>query len=158
MRRILLWSVLVLSLSANAAVAAIAVGNHSNHSHRGVHGEPPLFSRVSLDAGQRERILALRGTLLADREAQARSLADLRVKLAALLTRDPVDQPELDRTLAEIEAGQAGFQRRVVSHVLAVREVLRPEQRPPFFELVAEHMRSGVPLDPAASRMEGAHR
>ncbi len=149
MRRIVLWSALALSLSANAAVAAIAIGKRS-HSRMDA-GEPPLFSRVALDDGQRERILALRGKLLVDRETQAASLAELRVKLADLLARDPVDRAGLERTLAEIEAGQAGFQRRVVSHVLAVREVLRPEQRPAFLALVAEHMRSGAPLDPAAS-------
>jgi Spy/CpxP family protein refolding chaperone len=149
MRRIVFWSVLALSLSANVAVAAIALGKGSI-PHR-MSGDPPLFSRVSLDAGQRARVAALRKKLMADREEQATHLAELRVKLAELLTADSVDRPAIDGKLVAIEAAQAGFQRRVVSHVLAVREVLGPEQRPAFFALVREHMRTGVPLDPTTA-------
>jgi Spy/CpxP family protein refolding chaperone len=149
MRRIVLWTLLGLSLSANMAVAAIALGRDSRP--RGMPGEPPLFAKVSLDPDQRARVTALRERLLADREEQAKRLAALRATLAALLTRDPTDQRAIDGMLAEIEAGQAGFQRRVVAHVLAVREVLRPDQRPAFEELVAQHMRTGAPLDPSSA-------
>ncbi len=148
MRRIIFWALLGLSLSANVAVAAIALGK--GPVSRGAPGEPPLFAKVSLDLDQRARILALREKLLADRAEQAARLAALRRTLADLLTREPVDSPAIDGTLAAIEAGQAGFQRRVVAHVLAVRAVLRPEQRPAFEALVAEHMRTGAPLDPSA--------
>ncbi len=146
MRRIAFWLLLGLSLSANVAVAAIAVKN--GYHPRGAPGEPPIFSRVSLDPDQRARIVALREKLLEDREEGATRLEALRVKLADLLARDPLDRLAMDRTLVEIEARQAGFQRRVVNHVLAVRDLLRPEQRPAFFALVAELMRTGTPLDP----------
>ncbi len=148
MRRMIFWALLALSLSANAAVAAIALGK--GPLPRGVPREPPLFSRVSLDPAQRARILALREKLLADRADAAGRLAGLRGTLAGELSRDPVDPRAVDGALATIEAEQAGFQRRVVAHVLAVREVLRPEQRPAFEALVAEHMRGGMPLDPSA--------
>jgi len=148
MTRIVFWTLMGLSLSANLAVAAVALGRDS--LPRGSPGEPPLFSKVSLEPDQRARIMALREKLLADREEQAKRLAALRATLADLLTRDPADPPAIDGTLAEIEVGQASFQRRVVAHVLAVREVLRPEQRPAFEALVAQHMRTGAPLDPSS--------
>ena len=147
MKPVVLWMLLGLSLSTNAAVAAIAVGRHAP---RLMPREPLLFSKVSLDADQRARVLALREKLLADAQAQAGQLAALRGALADDLARDGADPRAIDERLAAIEAGQAGFQRRVVAHVLAVREVLRPEQRPAFLALVARHMREGTPLDPAA--------
>jgi Spy/CpxP family protein refolding chaperone len=154
MRRIVFWALLGLSLSANAAVAAVVLGGRL--PGHGPTGAPLLFAKVSLDPDQRARIMALREKLLADREAQAARLAELRGKLADLLAADPTDPTAVDAALGDIEAGQAGFQRRVVAHVLAVREVLRPEQRPAFQALVAEHMRTGVPLDlSAAAAVQG---
>jgi Spy/CpxP family protein refolding chaperone len=149
MRRTALWTLLAVSLSANAAVAAIALAGA--RVPRGLPAEPLLFARVALDADQRARILALREKLLADREAHAARLAALRGTLADELTRDASDPSAVEETLAAIEAAQAGFQRRVVAHVLSVREVLRPEQRPAFASLVGRHMRAGTALDPAGS-------
>lgn len=143
MRRILWWTLLALSLSANVAVAAMALRG----GPRGVPAEPPLFAKVALDDDQRARILALRERLLVDRAAQAERLATLRGELAAVVSREPTDPRAVDEALARIEAGQSAFQRRVVDHVLAVREVLRPEQRPAFAALVGRFMRQGGPLD-----------
>ncbi len=147
MKPVVLWTLLGLSLSANAAVAAVAVGRHAP---RLLPREPLLFQKVSLDADQRARVVALREELLADAQARAGQLAALRGALADELAREGADPRAVDETLAAIEAAQAGFQRRVVTHVLAVREVLRPEQRPAFLALVARHLREGTPLDPAA--------
>ncbi len=147
MRRILLGAALALSLAANMAVAAIAL---SRSAPRAAPGEPPLFSKVALDADQRARILALREQLLASREEQASQLAERRARLADLLTRDVADLVAIDATLDEIQAAQAAFQRRVVAHVVSVRAVLRADQRPAFEALVRTHMRTGIALDPAA--------
>lgn len=152
MKHIVLWTLLGASLSANAAVAAVALGR--GRGGGGMAGEPPLFAKASLDPGQRARIMELRERLLADWQEQAGRLAALRGELADHLARETVDAVAVDATLAAIEGAQSGFQRRVVAHVLAVREVLRPEQRPAFQALVAEHMRGGAPLDPSA--MPGA--
>lgn len=158
MRRLVLWALLGLSLSANVAVAAVALARR--YRAHAPTGAPLLFARVSLDDGQRERITSLRQKLLADRAAAAARLAALRGKLAGLLAADPGDRAAVDAALAEIEAEQAAFQRRVVAHVLSVQEVLRPEQRPAFHALVSEHMRTGAPLDPSAAGpvQEGGRR
>jgi Spy/CpxP family protein refolding chaperone len=157
MRRLVFRALLGLSLSANVAVAVMAL--RRGPAPDGVPAEPPLFARVSLEAEQRERIMKLREKLLADRRGAAERLAALRAGLAEALARDPADGPAVERALAAIEAEQAGFQRSVVAHVLAVREVLRPEQRPAFQALVARHMRAGAPLDPSGTfgPERGAH-
>jgi Spy/CpxP family protein refolding chaperone len=52
----------------------------------------------------------------------------------------------IDAILRSTAEAQTGFQQAVVEHVLAVRGVLRPEQRPAFEEIVAEQMRTGGPM------------
>jgi len=146
MKRYLLWSLIALSLSANAAIGAVALRQRSGPT---IPREPYLFSRVALDPGQRERILALRASLLQDRARQASELEGLRGALADQLVRSPDDGGALTVALSRIEETQAAFQRRVVEHVLAVRSVLRPEQRPAFEEIVARQLRAGGPLQGA---------
>ncbi len=146
MKRYLLWSLLALSLSANAAVAAVALRQRSAAV---IPREPYLFSRVAVDPGQRERIRALRASLLQDRARQASELEGLRGALADQLVRAPENGEALTLALSRIEETQAAFQRRVVEHVIAVRSVLRPEQRPAFEEIVARQLRAGGPLQGA---------
>jgi len=144
MRRFYLWAVLAVSLSANVVVAAMALRRAGMPA---MPKDPPLFSKVALDQDQKARIGALRARILADRAEQARHLAGLRGALARQLVQDPQDSQALDAALVRIETAQGAFQRRVVAHVLAVRAILRPEQRPAFGELVTAQMRGGMPFD-----------
>ncbi len=142
MKRFALWALLSVSLSANLAMAAIAVHQRSS----GPSSEPRLFSRVALDPEQRARILELRSVLLSTRDEHAHRLAELRTRLASAMMRQPGDATTIDAILHGIAESQAGFQRAAVEHVLAVLAVLRPEQRPAFEEVVAGHMQAGGPM------------
>ncbi len=144
MTRYWMSAALAVSLSANVAVAVMAL---RARSMAGTPGEPPLFSRIALDPDQKGRIAAMRERLLVDRAAQARRLADLRVAVARRLVQDPQDPRALEETLAEMEGAQAAFQRRVIAHVRDVMAVLRPEQRPAFGRLVTSQLRGGMPFD-----------
>jgi len=144
MRRFSLWAVLAVSLSANVVVAAMALRRAGMPA---MPKDPPLFAKVALDQDQKARIGALRERILADRAEQAKQLAGLRGALARQLVQDPQDSQALDAALAGIETAQWAFQRRVVAHVLAVRAILRPEQRLAFGELVTAQMRGGMPFD-----------
>ena len=154
MKRFALWALLAASLSANLAVALAAV----RHRSAGTPDEPVLFSKVALDAAQRDRISKLRSQILAKREEHGWNLSELRVQLAAAIVRQPEDRAAIDSTLRRIAESQARFQEAVVDHVLAVRSVLRPEQRPAFEDIVAGRIESGGPMqcgfgpDPGASR------
>jgi Heavy-metal resistance len=155
MRRIHLGVLLAVSLSANVVIAGFALRRVAAPA---ATMPPPLFARVALDGDQKARIGALRERLLAERADEARRLADLRGALAHQLVHDPQDARSLDAILSRIEEAQRGFQRRVVAHVVAVREVLRPDQRPAFEELVTVQMRGGTPFDPARGPVEGVSR
>jgi len=142
MKRLALWAVLAASLSANLAVAAVAVLQRSSAPSN----EPLLFSKVTLDAAQRSRISALRAELMASREEHARRISDLRAQLATAILHDPANQAHVESILRDIASSQAAMQRAAVDHVLEVQAVLLPAQRPAFAEMVASHMRSAGPM------------
>lgn len=139
MRRLVPWALLVASLAAN-----VALGSALFHRHRSaLPDEPLIFSKVQLDPSQRVRISSLRTELLARRDENQRGLLALRRRLAAAMTQDPEDRAAVDSTLRQIAESQARFQAAVVDHVLAVRAVLRPDQRPAFEDIIAIHMQGG---------------
>jgi Spy/CpxP family protein refolding chaperone len=146
MKRFILWSLLALSLSANLAVAAVAIWQRRAPPP----GEPRIFSQVSLDADQRARIEGLRAALLSTREAHVRRIGQLRHQLGAAIARQPEDRAGIERALHEIAEVQAAYQEAVVMHVLAVRDVLRPDQRPAFENMLAERIGGGMALGPGA--------
>ena len=139
MKRLLPWALLTASLAAN-----IALGVSSARGERSEFpSEPLIFSKVSLDPGQRARISTLRAELLAHREENQRNLAASKQQLAAAIAKDPEDRAAVDSSLRDIAQSQAQFQRAVVDHVLEVRAVLRPDQRPAFESIIARHMEAG---------------
>ena len=145
MKRFAFRAVLVASLSANLAVAGVVVWQRVP----GPTGEPLLFSRVALDPDQRSRISELRSRLISARDEHARRMVALRRQLASAVMQQPADPAGVDRALRSIADTQAAYQQAVVEHVLAVREVLRPEQRSAFEKMVVEHMSAGGPMDHA---------
>ncbi len=139
MKRFAFWALLVASLSANLAMAAVAVWQRSPARP----GEPLLFSKVALDPDQRSRISGLRERLMSTRQEHARRMAALRRDLASAAVQQPAAPATVDRALRAIADTQAAYQRAVVEHFLAVRDVLRPEQRPAFEKMVVEQMSMG---------------
>ena len=142
MKRFVFWALLTASLSANLAMATVALRQRSS----GASNEPLLFSKVLLDPDQRARILELRSRLIASRDTHARNIAELRTRLVGAMTHQAENRAAIDAILGSIAESQAAFQQAVVEHVLAVRAVLRPEQRPAFEEIVAGQLRAGGPM------------
>lgn len=133
MMRFLPWALLTASLAANVALGLMSMRDPGGK----LPDQPLVFSKVQLDPEQRERIVSLRSELLARREETQTALQQLRGKLAAEMAREPEDRLAVTSTLAQIAQSQARFQQAVVDHVLAVRAVLRPDQRPAFQSVVA---------------------
>jgi len=153
MKRLLLGGLLAVSLAANATVLAMSV-RAQVASPMGL----PLFSKVSPDAQQREKIMALRKDFLAFRQANFEATDALRGELADLLKTDAPDRARIDAVLARIAESQSALQRRVVEQALSVRAVLRPDQRPAFEELMTKNLRAGVPMQRGGGQDEGAGR
>ncbi|MBI5549680.1 MAG: periplasmic heavy metal sensor [Deltaproteobacteria bacterium] len=143
MRRILLWSVLTLSLAANVTVLILSVRAQVAAS---VPLGVPFFAAVAPDAEQRERILNLRQEFTAFRQTNLTRTEDLRGQLAELIKNDQPERARIDAVLAQIAETHAALQRRVVEHIMAVRGTLRPDQRPAYEEMMTRHLRAGIPM------------
>jgi Spy/CpxP family protein refolding chaperone len=145
--RLTVWAALAASLSANVVLVTNSVRHRAQPAPSGV---PVVFSRTAVDAEQRARIVELRAAVVAKRDAHAQEISKLREQLAATIARTPDDRPVVDSLLARISASQAAFQHAVVDHVLAVRAVLRPDQRAAFEDVIATQLNAGSALQPAA--------
>jgi Spy/CpxP family protein refolding chaperone len=143
-----LRGLLVLSLAINAAVAFQALRAARMQGSGGMPAEPLLFKRLSLDDAQRSAILAKRESLMARRAATSTRLTELRGELAGALAQGEAGRPRIEAVLAELERAQREYQRSVVEHLLGVREILTPAQRPVFEGLVGERLRSGGMMQP----------
>jgi len=147
-KRSLLLGLLVVSLAINAAVAFHALRGARMQASGGMPAEPLLFQRVGLDAGQRERILDRRASLMRARAATSTRLGELRGELASALAAGEAGRARIDAVLTEMERAQREYQRSVVEHLLGVREILTPAQRPAFEALLGERLHAGWMMQP----------
>jgi Heavy-metal resistance len=138
-RRLLPWALLAASLSANVAMGVTAL-----------HGrvpaplpEPPFMGQLGLDSGQRERIEGLRARLMSSRLEHGRAVAEMRRRLTTAIAHQGEKPAEVGKALHDLAEAQASYQGEVVDHVLAVRSVLRPDQRPQFEQMVSHQMAVG---------------
>jgi Spy/CpxP family protein refolding chaperone len=105
--------------------------------------EPQLMTQLALDPDQRARVERLRSTLVASRQEHVGAMGDLRRQLTAAMARRGEDPAAVPRVLRDLADAQAKYQGFVVDHVLSVREVLRPDQRPMFEQMVSRQMGAG---------------
>jgi len=147
-KRLLLLGLLVVSLAINAAVAFHALRGARMQASGGMPAEPLLFKRLSLDAAQRSAILAKRESLMAQRAATSTRLGELRGELATALAAGEAGRARIDAVLAEMERAQREYQRSVVEHLLGVREILTPAQRPVFETLLGDRLHAGWMMQP----------
>jgi Spy/CpxP family protein refolding chaperone len=141
MKRLFFRAILALSLAVNVTVGVMALRHRAPAS-----GHMPLLSEVQLDPDQRAKILSLREGFLSFRENRNAQTAQLRVRLADLLKTDTPDRAAIDAVLAQINQSQAALQSRAVEHVLGVRALLRPDQRPAFEKLMTKNLERGIPM------------
>lgn len=144
MKRAILTGLLALSLAANAVVAYHAVRRQGD----GMPPEPPLFRALQLTGAQKGEILSRRERLLALREATSTRLGALRGELADGLAQGEAGRARIDEVLGRMEEAQREYQRGVVEHLLGVRGVLTPAQRPIFERLLGERLRAGWMMQP----------
>lgn len=151
MKQKALLGLLVVSLAVNAVVGWRALRRGCYGASRGpgeMAAEPPLFKRLTLDDAQRTAILGMRSGLMARRAETSTRLGELRGELATALTAGQAGRSRIDALLAEMERAQREYQRSVVEHLLGVREILTPAQRPTFEALLGDRLRAGWMMQP----------
>jgi hypothetical protein len=155
MSRVFLWSLLAVSLAANATIAVLALRAPSAQglpSSVIAPRSPCLLAQVALEPGQRAQVAEIRKRFLAHREAHARRTGEMRERLARLLVQESPEWERIDQEISEISRAQGSLQRAIVEHVLAVRSLLHGEQRLAFTRNLGELVRSGRALPADCAR------
>jgi Spy/CpxP family protein refolding chaperone len=76
--------------------------------------------------------------------------------LIRLLEKEELDRRLIEKTRKEIAAIQDEIQREVVVHITQTREILNPEQKKRFFEMLQNSM-ADTKLNPAFP-IDGGHK
>jgi Spy/CpxP family protein refolding chaperone len=145
MKTKLLFSILILSLSVNIAVFS-TVGYHYYRNfcmtpaircplNQGIHH---LYQSLGLSEAQLTKMAPLSKefhTRLTALKSQVMVKRDLLIRL---LGSDEIDHGRIEETRKEIAAIQDEIQREVVVHITQTREILNPEQKKRFFEMLQD--------------------
>lgn len=149
--RTVIWTVGI------TAVAAVAIGIGIEgyvRSHATAGGGEPRPSAsyskaLGLTGKQAADVQALESTYARDLAALREGMAKDRMALCGLFAAEPWDRKAIDRTAARVATGQARQQTLVVDYIGKIRNVLNPDQRARFADVMMEDLC-------AACRTEGA--
>jgi Spy/CpxP family protein refolding chaperone len=101
-----------------------------------------LARYLRLDGEQRRRFVELHRELVAQMRPRRERLQELRRELREELASEWPDRDRLDRLTAEMGEAAAAVDRTLAEHLLALREVLDPEQERAFRRVIG---RLGAP-------------
>ena len=138
----ILFNMLFIGVSAIYLLPALTAGNR----------EQPLpmpYEALDLSSGQKTAFEAERDTF---HGVLGEIGQDIRTKQAALIHLLAAEKPDREAIAAkqrEIVHLQDTLQNKVIGHLLRISEMLTPEQRNHFFQLLQERMETHAPSCPA---------
>jgi len=150
MRRNGLILILIVSLAANVAVLA-TVGYHYYRNTCLLQSETcplslndqHLYQSLGLSESQLSKVELLARTFHERLEEMTGTIRNKRDRLVSLLSQGRINHDRIERLRTEMAATQDGIQRQVITHILALKEVLSPEQQQRFFDLLRESLGRG---------------
>jgi Spy/CpxP family protein refolding chaperone len=155
--------IMILSLAVNLAVMG-TVGYHYYRNACLTSSAPcplnreghHLYDSLGLSDEQAAEMRPLSSSFHAQLSSWESRIETKRDLLLGLLGRDDINQGRIGESRREIAALQDELQQGVVSHILQVKDILNPEQRKQFFEM----LRSGMAGTPANSvfPITGGHK
>jgi Spy/CpxP family protein refolding chaperone len=135
---------LVISLAFNlGACLAVAVQVRAaqearpQHRERGKHRER-LIGMLNLSAEQTEVLSVSRDQLFEDLRTLMRQVREESLVLADLITVPEIDMDAVTRQADAVAAVRNEIQRRMLEHLLGVREMLEPDQLEAFKEFASK--------------------
>ncbi len=150
MRRNSLIMILVVSLATNVAVL-VTVGYHYYRNTCLLQSETcplssdvqHLYQSLGLSESQLSKVEPLARTFHERLEEMTGTMGDKRDQLVSLLSQEQVNHDQIERFRKKLAATQDGIQREVITHILELKEVLSPEQKQRFFDLMRESLGRG---------------
>lgn len=94
--------------------------------------------KIGLTPDQEEKLKPLDASLEKDLKGLQVKLAQERMALCTLLRDGTSDSKELDEYVARVGALESQQQRRVVQHLIVMREILTPDQKGKFFNAIMQ--------------------
>ena len=98
---------------------------------------------IGLSKEQEKQLEPLEKTLQKDLSSIQLKLAQDRMALCSLMRQEPADTKELDTYITRVAQLEAEQQRRVVQHLLAMRDILTPAQKDKFFSAIMQGICQG---------------
>ena len=149
MKSKILMIVLLVSLAANLSIAA-TVGYHFWKAAPKTEVAPcfqgpsdqHLYQLLGLSEQQLSQIKPMAHAFHAKLKQLSADVADQRNQLMGLVKQD---EPDLDRIKAvqnELAAFQGQIQDEVVAHILQIKQILNPQQKARFFQLLGQSMQA----------------
>ena len=99
-----------------------------------------LEKELGLSSEQKKQIVSLDKTFELDTGKTCRELHNKRKALNAALLKPQTDEKEIDSIILEISNLQGTLEKRVVLHLLKIKQVLTTVQQKKFFSMIEEEM------------------
>jgi Spy/CpxP family protein refolding chaperone len=101
-----------------------------------------MKGELALSEEQAALLDAYRAAFHAELDSLSQRLVSARTQLAQALSEERLDTTSVSSTLDEIGRVQSAAQRKVISHLLAVKGILSPVQQKKFFAIVLDRFSS----------------
>jgi Spy/CpxP family protein refolding chaperone len=151
-RHVLPWWLLIISLAFNVGFGAtygVRTYSPAPASDAKTDGDlsPRLmiYDELELSEAQREELEQINRDLLEQINAIRKQMFEARRALADLIIADETDQDAIERHLDEMSDIQRRMQQLVVEHLLLERQLLGPEQRARFDDMIQRRIFPGRP-------------
>ena len=101
----------------------------------------PIYGDLDLTETQRARLENAHRQFVEKIQSAGRNMVELHSQLIDVVAREGRNSKTLDAKLSEIRQGQGIMLQAIADHLLTEKEILSPQQRRRFFELLKERMR-----------------
>lgn len=140
-----LWLLVIVSLAFNVGFGTtFGVRTYRHHGRGGEHGNSSarrsLHEALNLSTEQTAQMDAAREKLLGQVDELRQQLGVESEALAELVTADEPDSAAMAAQLDSVASLRRQIQQRVLEHFLEVKELLRPDQREAFDEVIRRHI------------------
>lgn len=153
MKRWIVWISAFVLFFGFAVVTTYLCAKHltagRHNAPDGVFGAHEWAHSIGLTKEQEKRLEPMEASLKKDVDGMQVKLAQERIALCSLMHNSSGNSKELDAYIQRIGVLEAEQQRRVVQHLMAMRDILTPAQRDQFFAAIMQQIcvgcRTAVP-------------
>ena len=153
MKRLMAWGSAIILIFGVALATTYLCAKHfmaSRHSAPvGLEMAHQWAHSIGLTKDQEKKLEPMEASLKKDIDEIQVKLAQERIALCSLMHNSTGDSKELDAYIHRIGVLEAEQQRRVVQHLMGMRDILTPAQRDQFFAAIMQQIcvgcRTAVP-------------